>query len=201
MLVCNRCQEEKDELCFYKKTETKHQSMCKKCFNIYCVDRWIERKKRIVEQFGGKCLDCKNSFPYPVFEFHHLDPSQKDLSWTKMRLVSEERLQNELSKCVMLCANCHRIRHYILNGGEREFLPKIERKKRKENFCSCGNKMYKRAKKCRSCHLGSLQSKIDWPSTSVLIDMVKESNYSAVARELGVSDNGLRKRIKNHSIP
>jgi len=113
MLVCNRCQEEKTESEFYKKTKTKLQKMCKICFNSYCVKRWIERKKRIVKQFDGKCLDCKNSFPYPVFEFHHLDPNDKEFNWNKMRLVSEERLQNELSKCVMLCANCHRIRHHF----------------------------------------------------------------------------------------
>ena len=113
MKTCSSCKLEKDDTEFYKKgKENRTNSLCKTCFNNYCVVRWIDRKKRVVKQFGGKCADCAHEYPYPVFEFHHLNPKEKDLSWNKLRLVSEERLQAELSKCVMLCANCHRIRHH-----------------------------------------------------------------------------------------
>lgn len=37
--------------------------------------------------------------------------------------------------------------------------------------------------------------KIEWPSNDALQKMVNESNYSAVARFLGVSDNAIRKRL------
>lgn len=68
-----------------------------------------------IEFLGGSCSDCGirfPEFPYPVFEFHHLDPTEKEMSWTKLRLRSKEHREKELSKCVLLCANCHRVRHY-----------------------------------------------------------------------------------------
>ena len=41
--------------------------------------------------------------------------------------------------------------------------------------------------------------KIDWPDSQTLKQMVQESNYSAVGRKLGVSDNAVRKRLKKHT--
>lgn len=107
---CSCCEEEKEKDQFYKKGK-RLQSMCKKCFNSYCAERWRQRKIKAVEYKGGECLDCNNKYPMAVYEFHHLDPNEKEFAWNKMRLVSDDKLYNELDKCVLLCANCHRIRH------------------------------------------------------------------------------------------
>ena len=47
-------------------------------------------------------------------EFHHLDPSQKDitLSMSATNGWSFERIEKEAAKCILLCANCHRKEHY-----------------------------------------------------------------------------------------
>ena len=109
---CTSCQVEmlatKDN--FYTKGK-RLQAQCKSCFNKYCVQRWRKRKQDTVERMGGACHDCGGEFHPAVFDFHHLVPSEKEFSWTKMRLVSEAKLNQELAKCVMLCANCHRLRH------------------------------------------------------------------------------------------
>ncbi|WP_412061066.1 hypothetical protein [Rubrivirga sp. IMCC45206] len=76
-----------------------------------CVDRWRRIKAEEVVRFGGRCQDCGEAFHPDVFEFHHLDPAEKEFGWTKLRLFSSDRRQRELAKCVMLCANCHRMRH------------------------------------------------------------------------------------------
>ena len=110
MKQCAKCGEEKQEKDFYSKGKTV-QAYCKPCFNSYCSQRWIKKKIDAVESFGGKCHDCKAAYPYQVFEFHHLDPKEKDHDWGKLRLKSPEKIRDELSKCVMLCANCHRVRH------------------------------------------------------------------------------------------
>lgn len=112
MKRCCICKNEKLDTDFYAKGKEKRtSSLCKPCFNNYCMARWIARKETIIQQFGGVCCDCKQSYHYAVFEFHHLDPTVKEYNWIKMRQMSEDKMQTELSKCVLLCANCHRLRH------------------------------------------------------------------------------------------
>lgn len=111
MKRCSKCDIEKDESQFYRKNKKRLQSMCKECFNEYCIERWKKRKKEAINYMGGVCSDCNNSFHPAAFEFHHLNPSKKEYQWDKMRLISKDKMYTELDKCVMLCANCHRIRH------------------------------------------------------------------------------------------
>ena len=70
-----------------------------------------ERKREIVEHFGDKCLDCQQTYPQYVYQFHHLDPTQKDVNPSEAMTRAPERMWEEFNKCVMLCANCHIIRH------------------------------------------------------------------------------------------
>lgn len=79
------------------------------------AERRKQRKLEAVSLFGDKCHDCEGTYHPSVYDFHHLDPSVKE----KHPSVALSRLdwKEELEKCVMLCANCHRIRHH---GGEDE---------------------------------------------------------------------------------
>ena len=44
--------------------------------------------------------------------FHHLDPSVKDFQLSNARTkILTESVKQELDKCVLLCLNCHAIRH------------------------------------------------------------------------------------------
>ena len=110
MSKCTDCKVELNQDNAYRK-QNRLMSRCKPCFNTYCSKRWIQRREKAIADKGGVCLDCKKTFPSVAFDFHHLDPSTKDMDWNKMRLVKEETLQAELAKCVLLCACCHRIRH------------------------------------------------------------------------------------------
>lgn len=71
-----------------------------------------DRKREAVIQFFDRCKDCKQSFPDYVYEFHHLDPNEKDVNPSEA--FSSPKWEKELDKCVMLCANCHRIRHHLM---------------------------------------------------------------------------------------
>ena len=115
--ICSTCNEEKLLSEFYS-TKNKIQTLCKKCFNIYCVDRWIKKKIDAIVYKGSCCVDCSISYPeqpYVIFDFHHLEPTKKDVDWSKLRLRSDESIKNELDKCILLCANCHRKRHHLSN--------------------------------------------------------------------------------------
>ena len=113
MKKCTKCKEELTELnCLYRsKTKKRISSYCKKCFSKYTHERRIKAKKDAIDFLGGKCNDCQQSYPYQVYDFHHLDPSTKEFDWDYARRVSKERMLAEISKCVLLCSNCHRIRH------------------------------------------------------------------------------------------
>ena len=71
-----------------------------------------KRKLWAIEYLGGKCSSCGETFHPAVYEFHHTDPSTKDRDPSKMLQLSLTRLTEELDKCVLLCANCHRIEHH-----------------------------------------------------------------------------------------
>lgn len=67
---------------------------------------WLEYRK----QFS--CTKCGFS-DSRALDFHHLDPSQKDLEVSTLvsHAYSKESILNEIEKCICLCANCHRITH------------------------------------------------------------------------------------------
>jgi len=69
-----------------------------------------KRKRELVSLMGDKCFDCHQQFPDYVYDFHHLNPKEKDFTIAKFRSIS--KIKEELKKCVMLCSNCHRIRHF-----------------------------------------------------------------------------------------
>ena len=80
-------------------------------------------KADLVKYKGGKCEHCSVSYPYDgVYEFHHPDPTKKDfeiglaLDRKIPYLRTRENLLKEIDKCLMLCANCHRIEHARLKG-------------------------------------------------------------------------------------
>jgi len=78
-------------------------------------ERLLQYKKQAIEYMGGSCADCGGVFPPSVYDFHHLDKNEKEGNPSKFLQKGLEHAKKELSKCVLLCANCHRIRHF--EGG------------------------------------------------------------------------------------
>lgn len=74
--------------------------------------RRLVNKLKAIEYKGGKCVDCHGTFHPAVYEFHHLDPTFKDKDPSKVMTLKWEKIVAEIDKCVLLCANCHRIRHH-----------------------------------------------------------------------------------------
>jgi predicted HNH restriction endonuclease len=83
-------------------------------------ERYRAQKIRAIEFMGGKCADCNGVFHPAVFDLHHVDGSGKELStrrgWTALHW---DKVVMELAKCVLLCANCHRIRHWATDNEIR----------------------------------------------------------------------------------
>jgi hypothetical protein len=101
-------------------TETKvyYRHKCKFCYQL--TKRELRKKNQnwlLNFKKEGKCSMCNNE-DYRALEFHHINSKQKDFSISYMRnnSFSLEKMKEEIKKCVILCANCHRITHWQENS-------------------------------------------------------------------------------------
>lgn len=89
---------------------------CKKCLTKYTNDKWKLLKKKAVEYKGGKCEMCGYISVPAVYDFHHINPKEKEFSIGRVRTLSLEKIIPELEQCMLLCANCHREIHFKYNS-------------------------------------------------------------------------------------
>jgi predicted transcriptional regulator len=86
---------------------------CRKCSAKQGKLRRRRKRTAAVELLGDKCMDCGNTYPHAVYDFHHHSNDKEEcvskLIHTNKKL---EVILNEASKCELLCANCHRLRHF-----------------------------------------------------------------------------------------
>ena len=72
-------------------------------------ERGLIRKKKIVQEFGGKCEKCGYKKNLSALTFHHKDPEKKKFK-LDLRSLSNRKyiaIEKELNKCLLLCHNCH----------------------------------------------------------------------------------------------
>ena len=121
--MCKRCNTVKKITDFYKRRDGNDpSSYCKPCTNNQAVERQRTFKKKCIEYKGGKCINCGYNKCVGALEFHHLDPEDKDFSPSSARSRGEtkgnlkDEVKEELDKCILVCANCHREEHEKLNA-------------------------------------------------------------------------------------
>lgn len=72
-------------------------------------------KQKAVDHLGGHCSICLGVFPAVVYDFHHIDPREKEMNVSGAIGCSPngipQRIYDELRKTTLLCSNCHRIEH------------------------------------------------------------------------------------------
>lgn len=71
----------------------------------------LVRKRKLVDELGGKCVDCGYSAHLAALDFDHVDPKTKSFNiGQKLSNSPYYELLEEARKCVIRCANCHRIK-------------------------------------------------------------------------------------------
>lgn len=129
MKTCNKCNKEKEdgEFSFKDKARGTRQAHCKQCHGAYVKEHYSNNKdiykararrdyKKVREKLVAyirahkiKCERCGEDHP-AVLDFHHVDPSTKEL--TVAQATSRKKVALEVEKCIVLCSNCHRKFHW-----------------------------------------------------------------------------------------
>lgn len=109
---------------------------CKKCesnyqLNIYKIDKYgvVQKKKlkmlinkaKALALFNNKCYICEGTFHPAAMDFHHTT-NDKKANITSILWNNWDKIEIELKKCILLCANCHRTYHYIEHRYEFKFI-------------------------------------------------------------------------------
>lgn len=84
----------------------KHRSYIKKVqHTVY------ERRRELLKKLkSNPCTDCKVTYPWYVMEFDHCRGIKlRHISLTRS-FASDKELLDEVAKCDLVCANCHRQR-------------------------------------------------------------------------------------------
>jgi len=72
-------------------------------------------KEHLIKKLGDVCFICKQVYSWYVYDFHHLNPKEKEYNISYLYRQPQEILDQELAKCILVCANCHREIHYADN--------------------------------------------------------------------------------------
>lgn len=99
-----------------KYTENKHVLLTEEQKKIKNYDRVKNRRQenklKAIKYKGGKCENCGYDKCVWALDFHHINKKDKDFSIAQYSTLSWEKIKLELDKCMILCANCHREKHY-----------------------------------------------------------------------------------------
>lgn len=119
--VCRTCGETKALSEFSKSARTGHAYICKTCDREKCKqfraatrEKW---KAFMKEAANDECSECGYGESSWALELHHVDPSLKSFTVSGFitkygfTAANQELVREEIKKCVVLCANCHRELH------------------------------------------------------------------------------------------
>src|SRR5215203_3243297 len=147
-------------------------------------------KRRLIRDFGFKdiCDECGqlpewNGKPL-VLQLDH---------------VNGDRFDNRRENLRILCPHCHTQTDTFSNKRSK----KDAKNEKRYSLCECGARKHKDSLRCASCvnkNRTGHGAKIEWPPVSEVLEMINNSNFYQVGKELGVSDNAVRKYLRRNKI-
>lgn len=131
MKICSKCGKELplDKFSWKNKEKGIYQSRCKDCQSKMDKEYYLsslnrrqsirERAKRdraacrnyIKEYKKHHCCEKCGEDRYYLLDFHHID-NNKEKELSQVKTWGTTRIQKEINKCAILCANCHRDFHW-----------------------------------------------------------------------------------------
>ena len=173
----------------------------------------IRLKERIVYVMGDSCQCCGYDRLNSALELHHLNSQEKEFTLGQNTNISWNSAKEEIQKCILVCANCHREIHAgLIDNSTLQSSFNIERaleidklvddvKHKKITFCkSCGAEIYKGSELCIQC-FAQQRRIVDRPNRTELKEMIRTIPFTQIAKQYNVSDNAIRKWCKSVNLP
>ena len=101
--ICRECGKIQSRKYYSENTEKHKKETYKRKLLI------LERNRKFIYEYlaDNSCIDCGESDPR-VLEFDHMRDKTHNISYMIQAGHSIQNLQNEIKKCEVRCANCHR---------------------------------------------------------------------------------------------
>jgi hypothetical protein len=76
-------------------------------------ERYYRFRNILQEEKKKPCADCGKEFHFAAMDFDHREDEVKIREVSDLKnFSSEKKLREEISKCDVVCSNCHRVRSY-----------------------------------------------------------------------------------------
>lgn len=114
--ICRECKRIYDREFHAKRTkDAKLRKQESQKLRRQSITAWVNDLKK-----NASCSDCAIT-DYRVLEFDHVDGHEKEFNVSDMVKAgfSKVKIKSEISKCDVVCANCHRIRTFERRGQVR----------------------------------------------------------------------------------
>lgn len=168
-------------------------------------------KKRIIYVMGDKCQCCGYNKCQSALELHHVNPKEKSFTVSNNTNRGWETVVQEIKKCTLVCANCHR----EIEAGLIES-PKISFNQERANeisqlvqdlkthkiyYCiKCGKEISKGSTYCPEC-AHEQQRRAERPSRDELKYLIRNFPFTQLGKTYGVSDNAIKKWCVSMNLP
>lgn len=169
-------------------------------------------KRRLLYSMGNKCCLCGYKKCTSALEFHHKNPEEKDFTLSANANIAFIKAIEEVKKCILVCANCHREIHENLISVEeiecydeskaQEMQQEIDDIKTKTiHYCqSCGKIISYGATRCPECAKVAKRH-CERPEREELKKLIRSYPFTTLASNFGVTDNAIRKWCDAYNLP
>lgn len=169
-------------------------------------------KERIIYVMGDKCALCGYDKCQSALELHHLNLEEKDFTIGSNTNRAWLTVRDEIKKCILVCANCHREIHSDLINKQlknsfneeraREIDNIVEQIKTKQiSYCKhCGVEVYRGNNCCPKC--SAIKSRVVVrPEREDLKKLIRNLPFTKIGENFGVTDNAIRKWCETYNLP
>ena len=172
-----------------------------------------KKKNRLIRIMGEKCCICGYDKCNAALEFHHKDPNEKEFTISDNAHIALEKAIEEVKKCILVCANCHREIHAgLIDISNIEcFNEEIAKKEIEENneikfgkkyFCiDCGEEVKRGVKRCPKCAELANRKVKERPTREELKNLIRTKTFVEIGSMYGVTDGSIKKWCDSVNLP